>query len=316
MSEMISTMKRRKKYGFLTDVAKNPFSYLLALPAVVYTFIFGYMTLPFLIMAFQQFSYERGLLQNQWIGFKNFEFFFRATDAFVVTRNTLVLNFLFIAAATLAGMFFSIAMSEVKNKAFLKITQSTFLFPHFVSWIVVSYVVYAFLSSDYGVINKLLKFAGLEPVNWYYSPEKWPAILVLMRVWKDTGIKTVIFLATISGINHELYEAAVIDGANSLQRIKAITIPLLMPTVIILTLLAIGKIFYGDFAMIYSIIHDNGILYPTADVIDTYVYRLLRLTGNPAQAMAVGLYQAVMGFILVYGSNRIARRYSSDSALF
>jgi putative aldouronate transport system permease protein len=307
---------KKKRYTFFTDVSKNPASYLLVLPALVYTLIFGYATLPYTVIAFQKFSFDSGLLSNKWIGFKNFEFFFRSTSAATVTWNTLKLNFLFIVLGTVVAVFYSLLMNEVRGKWFLKITQSSFLFPNFLSWVIVGYIVYNIFSTDYGVLNQFLKFIGQEPRGWYSNPDVWPGILVLMRIWKDTGIKTVIFLAAISSIDEQLYEAATIDGANRLQKIKAITIPLILPTVIILTLLAIGKIFYGDFAMMYSIIRDNGVLLPSTDVIDTFVFRALRLYGDPSQAMAVGLYQAFMGFILVYGSNRLTKKYFSEGALF
>lgn len=315
---MIRTQKSmsKKRYTVFTDIIRNPVSYLLALPALAYTIIFGYITLPYLIVAFQKFSFNSGLLSNKWIGFKNFEFFFKSTSAASVTWNTLKLNFLFIVLGTVVAILFSLMMNEVKNKWFLKSTQSSFLFPSFLSWVIVGYVVYNIFSTDYGVLNQFLKWIGREPVGWYSNPDVWPGILVLMRIWKDTGMKTVIFLASISSIDEELYEAATIDGANRLQQTKAITIPLLMPTVVILTLLAIGKIFYGDFAMMYSIIRDNGVLLSTTDVIDTYVFRALRLYGDPSQAMAVGLYQALMGFIFVYGSNRFTKKHFPEGALF
>ena len=308
--------RKRKKYTLATDISRNPVSYLLALPALAYTFIFGYLTLPYIIVAFQQFGYNGGILNNKFIWFKNFEFFFRSSNAINVTWNTIRLNFLFIVLGTITAMFFSILMNEVKNKMFLKISQSSFLFPHFLSWVVVSYIVYNIFSTNYGVLNQALKGIGLDPVNWYAKPEAWTEILAGMRLWKDTGMKTVIFLAAITGIDHQLYEAARIDGASRWQQTRSITIPLMMPTVMILVLLAIGKIFYGDFAMLYSIIRDNGILLPKTDVIDTFVFRALRMSGDPAQAMAVGLYQALMGFLLVYGSNKLIRRYYPDGALY
>lgn len=310
-------MIKRGPLGFVRDIGRNPFSYLLVLPAMLYTLVFGYMTLPYLIMAFQKFSYETSLFfNNQFIGWKNFEFFFRSNSAWTVTWNTLRLNFLYIVLGHAVAIAFAIMMNEVKSKWFMKTTQSTFLFPHFLSWVIVSYIVYNIFSTQYGVLNQLLEWFGMERVNWYAKPEVWTEILVGMNIWKETGIATVIYLAAIAGIDHELYEAARIDGASRWQQTKSITIPLLLPTATILVLLAIGKIFYGNFAMLYSIIHDNGLLLPKTDVIDTYVFRALRLSGDPSQAMAVGLYQAFMGFVLVYGINRLIRKYFPEGALF
>ena len=308
--------KKSSKPSLRNDISKNAFSYLLALPAVSYTFIFGYLTIPYILIAFQKFNYKTNLFNGEWIGLKNFEFFFKSPRAGMVTWNTIKLNFLFIIFGVFFAVLFAILLNEIRKGVFLKVTQSAFLFPHYLSWIVVSYIIYSLFSTNYGVINQMLEKASIQPVNWYSNPKPWTWILVIMRIWKGTGIQVVIYLAAITGIDSQLYEAAIIDGANRWQQIKAITIPLLMPTVAILTLLALGKMFYGDFGMIYSIIRDNGVLYPTTDVIDTYVFRALRKTGDPAQAMAVGLYQAVMGFLLVFGSNWLTRKWFSEGALF
>ncbi|WP_135556246.1 ABC transporter permease [Paenibacillus cymbidii] len=310
-------MVKRGPAGFLRDIGKNPFSYLLVLPAALYTLVFGYFTLPYLVMAFQKFSYDSSLFANHdFIGFKNFAFFFKSNNVWTVTWNTLRLNFLYIVLGHGIAIAFAVMMNEVKSKWFMKTTQSTFLFPHFLSWVVVSYIVYNVFSTQYGVLNQLLQSLGLERQNWYAKPEVWTEILVGMNIWKETGIATVIYLAAIVGIDSELYEAARIDGASRWQMARRITVPLLMPTAIILVLLAVGKIFYGNFAMLYSIIRDNGLLLPTTDVIDTYVFRALRTSGDPAQAMAVGLYQAFMGFIIVFGINRLIRKYFPEGALF
>jgi putative aldouronate transport system permease protein len=190
------------------------------------------------------------------------------------------------------------------------------LFPNFLSWIIVSYIVFAFLSSEYGWLYSIIRYFGGKPVSMYSSASFWPGILVVIRLWKTMGINSVIYMATITGIDEGLYEAARIDGSSKLQEIRYITLPLLIPTICILTLLAVGKIFYGDFQMIYSLVGDNGILMATTDVIDTFVFRALRQTGDPAGAMAVGVYQAIVGFILVYGSNRLVKRFFPDGAIF
>jgi putative aldouronate transport system permease protein len=309
-------LKTEKKGSFFKDIKRNPLSYLLIFPAVLYTFIFGYLTIPYLIIAFQKFNYRTGIFNSAWVGFKNFEFFFKSASAFTVTWNTIRLNCLFILFLTVFSVAFAILLNEIKNKWFVKFTQSTFLFPYFISWVIASYIIYTLFSLNYGVINKILSFFSIKPVSWYMSPKPWTWILVGMRIWHGTGMSVVIYLAAITGISNELYEAAIIDGANRWQKIKSITIPLMMPTVAILTLLSIGRIMYGDFGMFWAIIGDNGILYPTTDVIDTYVFRALRLLGDPAQAMAVGLFQAAVGFILVYTTNHIVKKTFSEGALF
>ncbi len=304
------------KKSFLYDIIKNPFSYLLLLPAALYTFVFGYVTMPYIVIAFQRFNYRTGIFGSEWVGLKNFEFFFVSTRALMVTWNTLRLNFLFIVCTTTAAVIFSLLLNEVRHKKYLKVTQSSFLFPNFLSWIIVSYMVYGFFSTEYGLMNNILKAWGRDPVNWYTQPKYWTWILVVIRIWKDTGITSVIYLAAITAIDSELYEAATIDGASRWQQTKGITLPLLMPTVAILTLLAVGRIFYGDFGMIYALIGDNGLLYPTTDVIDTYVFRALRVTGDPAGAMAVGLYQSFIGFLLVFGANWLTRKLFPEGAIF
>lgn len=306
----------RKRKGLIFDIQKNGTSYLLVLPAMIYTFIFGYMTYPYMLIAFQRFDYTKGIFHSEWVGFKNFEFFFRSNKAFTVTFNTIFLNILFITFGTLMAIIIALVLNELRKKLFVKISQSVMLFPNFISWIIISYVVYAFFSMDMGIVNQLLNILGIPSINWFTEPNVWPWILTLMHVWKGAGMSAVIYLATITGIDETLYEAAQIDGANRWQMCKKITIPLMMPTVVILTLLSIGKIMYGDFGMIYALIGDNGTLYQTTDIIDTYVFRSLRQIGDPSEAMAVGLFQSVVGFILVFGTNTITRKYFKDGALY
>jgi putative aldouronate transport system permease protein len=267
-------------------------------------------------MAFQNYHFTTGLFHSPFVGIKNFEFFFRSNRASLVTFNTIYLNFLFIVTGTIAAVILALMLNEIRQKKFLKTTQSMMIFPNFLSWIIVSYIVFAFLSTEYGWLYSIIRFFGGKPVSMYSSASFWPGILVVIRLWKSVGINSVIYMAAITGIDEGLYEAARIDGAGKLQEIRYITLPLLVPTVCILTLLAIGKIFYGDFQMIYSLVKDNGILMATTDVIDTFVFRALRQTGDPAGAMAVGIYQALVGFILVYGSNRIVKKMFPGGAIF
>lgn len=298
------------------ELRRNYVAYSLALPAVLYTFIFGYLTLPYILISFQKFNYKLGIWKSPFVGLDNFEFFFLSDRAWQVTFNTIRLNFLFIVVGTAAALLLAILFTELRGRRFSRIMQSTILFPHFLSWVIISYVLYGFFASNYGLLNQTLDWLGLPQKNWYSEPNYWVPILVAVNVWKEVGISLVIYLAAIAGIDSSLYEAATMDGANRRQQIRYITLPLLMPTVIILSLLALGKIMYGSFDMIYAIIKDNGLLYPTVDVIDTYVFRALRTIGNPAQAMAVGLYQSVVGFILVFGVNMIVRKVSPDNSLF
>ncbi len=308
-------MKRRKT-GFFAEISRNNISYLLVLPAVLYTFVFGYCTLPYLIMAFQKFSYSTNLFTARWIGLHNFQFFLQSQRAAMVTINTLRLNALYIVFNTGLAVLLALFLNEMRSRRFSKVLQSFYIFPYFLSWVIVSYIVYAIFSTDKGLLNEALKGLGAPTHSWYNDARPWTLIITALRVWKDVGMTSVIYLAALSGLDREIFEAAMVDGASRSQQIFRLTIPLILPIVAMLTLLSIGRIFYGDFAMIYSIVRDNGLLFPTTDVIDTYVYRALRLTGDPAQAMAANLYQSVMGFLMVFGSNWLVRRFFPEGALF
>jgi putative aldouronate transport system permease protein len=305
-----------RKVSVLRDVRNNYGSYLLALPAIIYVFIFNYCTLPYIVTAFQKFNYRTGIFNSKFIGLKNFEAFLQSSRSLQVIWNTIKLNFLFTLFGTVIAVFFAIILNEIKGKLFRKINQSVFIFPNFLSWVIVSYIVLGLFSKEQGLVNQLLISFGGEPVDWYNNPGPWTWIMVGLRIWKGTGISSVIFLAAITAIDVTLYEAAYIDGAGRFSRTLRITLPLIMPTVMTLTLLNIGKIFYGDFGMIYAIIRDNGVLYPSVDVIDTYIFRLFRRTGDPSQAMAVGLIQSILGFVVVLTTNAITKKFYSEGALF
>jgi len=298
------------------ELARNRYSYLLVLPAVVYVFLFSYATYPYLLIAFQRFNYQKGPFRSDWIGLENFRFFFQSNDAARVVSNTLLLNLLFMVFVTLFAVALALLFNEIRSRLFIRFAQTTMIFPSFLSWIIVSYMMYSLFTTDYGIINQALRWLGAEPVNWYSTAGAWPAILVGMKVWKDAGMSSIIYLAAIAGIDGALYESADIDGATRWQKMTRITLPLLAPTIAILTLLNLGKIFYGDFGMIYAIIGDNGVLYPTTDVIDTYVYRALRQIGDPSNAAAVGLFQSVVGLLLVFAANWTTRRTFKEGALY
>ena len=302
--------------SFGREIWKNRALYLLTVPGILCFFLFNYLPMFGIIVAFRNFNYRDGFFHSPWVGLKNFEFFFKSTDAFNVTRNTVVLNVLFIGTSLILQIGFAVLLNEVRSKWFKKVSQSFMFFPYFISWIVVSVFSYNFFHSEYGSLNRMLRSIGMQPVSWLVQPQYWTWILTLLYDWKWTGFGLIIYLAAIVGINEELFEAAEIDGAKRTTQIARITLPLIMPTAVVLTLLAVGRIMNSDFGMIYGIIGDNPALYPTTNVIDTYVYRALRQMGDIGMSSAVGLYQAVVGFVLVMGSNLIARRFSEDGALF
>ena len=301
----------KKRVNPFKELWTNKFLYLLALPAVVYTFIFSYLTLPYIVIAFEKFNYNTGVF-SPFVGLKNFEYFFKSSWAWTVTRNTLVINILFLIVGTVCSVVLAIVLNEVKAKKFLKVSQSMMLFPYFISWVIVSYMLQGILGTETGLLNNLM---GTR-INYYSTPGYWYPILLILNIWKNTGYNTIVYLAAITGIDEGLYEAAYIDGATRFKRIIYITIPLLAPTICIMTLMSVGRIFYGDFGMLYAIIRDNSSLMPIAEVIDTYVYRTFKNTGDPSLSMAIGLYQSIVGFILVFTANWIVRRKFPDGALF
>lgn len=308
-------MQQTRKKPFLKQLHREGANYVLLAPALIYTLIFGYFTYPYMAIAFEKFDYRKGIF-SEFVGLKNFEAFFKSTWAWLVTRNTVGLNLIFILTGTVASVALALMLNEISRKRFLKAVQSTMLFPFFISWAVVAMILYALLSTETGLINAVRSGVGLDRLRFYSTAEYWPVILVLMRIWKGVGYSSIIYLATITGMDAQIYEAAAIDGANRWQMAWKLTIPLLMPTVSILILMDVGRAFFGDFTMIYSIIGDNGMLLKTTDVIDTYMYRALRKTGDTSIAMAVGFYQSVVGFILVFTVNKIVKKYYPEGALF
>jgi len=294
---------------------KNRALLLLTIPGVLYLFVMAYLPMGGIIVAFKDYNYIDGILGSKWSGLKNFEFLFLSQDAWRITRNTLMMNGMFIVFTTLFAILVALAMNEIRLRVLNRFVQSTLFLPYLLSWVIVSYLVYAMLTTK-GFLNSVLLSIGLDPINWYMEPKYWPYILTIATIWKLTGYNSIIYLASIIGINPEYYEAAKLDGANKFQQIRFITLPFLIPVVTILTLLSIGKIFYADFGLFYSVTRDLGHLYPVTDVIDTYVFRMLRTVGDVGMASAAGFYQAIVGFVLVIVFNYIVRKIDKDSALF
>nr|WP_265525126.1 ABC transporter permease subunit [Paenibacillus sp. JDR-2] len=269
-----------------------------------------------IVVAFQNFNAIKGITGSEFVGLKNFEFFVQSKEVLHVIFNTLFLNALFILFGALASVSIAVMFSELGGKWFKRIVQTIVTLPNFLSWTVIAMFVTALLSSDTGMLNKWLAHFHIGPIAFFNEPAAWPFILVLIKIWQGAGFGAIVYLATITGINPEIYESASIDGASRWKKIWYITLPLLKPTIILMMLLAIGGIFYGDFGMIYALVGRNVLLYPTTDVIDTYVYRALMDLGDMGMSAAVGVFQSVIGFILVVTVNQLARKFSPDSALF
>ncbi|TQR43931.1 ABC transporter permease [Paenibacillus popilliae] len=311
-------MRRTKRggHGFVYEIRKNRYLYLLALPGLLFLLLFAYMPMLGHLLAFQRYRLADGLFGSEWIGLQNFEFFFQGNDWLRVTWNTVFLNGLFLVFGLGTAVVLAILLNEVTGKWFKKTAQSFVFLPYFISWLVVSMMVQTMFSSTEGMMNQALTALGFEGVDWYLSPGVWPYILTFVYVWKVAGYNSIIFLASITSISSEYYECAKMEGASRFQQIMYITLPLLRPIIIIMTLLGIGRIFYGDFGMIYAIIGDVGVLFPTTDVIDTYAYRALRQMGNFSMSSAIILYQSLMGLIAVVFFNWLTRKVDPDSRLF
>lgn len=287
----------------------------LAIPGLLFLVAFYYMPMLGLIIPFKKMDYSLGILKSPWAGFKNFEFLFKSQDAFRITRNTLFLNFMFIFVTLFLAVLLSLLLYELGKRS-VKVYQTALFVPYFVSWVVASYVLYALLNPQMGVIPRLLADMGIEVTNFYNEPAKWPAILLMSYIWKNIGYMTLLFYSTLISIDSTYFEAATIDGANKLQTTLKISIPYMLPVIVLITLMQIGKIFYADFGMFYFLTRDSGVLYPTTDVIDTYVYRALRVTGDIGMASAAGLYQSVVGFALVLASNYAVKKINDDYSMF
>ncbi|WP_236292159.1 ABC transporter permease [Paenibacillus allorhizoplanae] len=318
MSKIQSHTKGKVSIMIL-ELRKNKWLYAMALPVIVYVFIFSYLPMSAHVLAFKQFIPVKGIWGSRWVGLDNLMFFFTGPDWLAVTLNTVLLNLLFITAGTVSSLLIALLMNEIRHVFFKKVTQSLVILPHFISIIVVNLMVLNFFNGQDGMINQLLKDVGFQPVDWFQTPSVWPMLLTIIFVWKGAGWGSIIYLATITGFSEEYYESARIDGAKRWQQIWHITLPLLRPTIIVLTLLALGRIFYGDFGLIYGIIGDNSLLYKATDVIDTYTYRSLRDFSNMnsySNAAAIALFQSAMGFITILFFNWIVRRVDNDSKLF
>jgi len=288
----------------------------MLLPAVAYILVFAYIPMGGIILAFKKYTYAGGVFGSKWSGFTNFEFFFKSGKAALVTGNTVLYNLLFIAFNTVLQMAVAILLTEIQADKYRKITQSLMFLPYFISWVVVSVIAFNILSFDYGFINVFLARAGFDKINFYNNGAYWPVILTLFCAWKSVGYGSVMYLAAIMGIDTEVYEAAAIDGAGPFRRIFRITIPLMMPTVMILFLLSIGGIFRGNFDMFYNLIGNNGALHGWTDVIDTFTFRALITNNDFGMSSAVGLYQSILCFFTILLANRLVRLYNEDYTLF
>lgn len=309
-------MKALVKNEFFHELVKNKVLYIMFLPVALHFILFAYIPMGGIIVAFKEFNYTDGILFSPWNGFENFRYFFVSGKAWLVTRNTIMYNAGFLTVYTMFSITAAIMISELAGKFFKKLTQSFMFLPYFISWVVVAAFMYNFFNYDYGLINNLLRNLGQQPIDMYSTPGYWYIILPVMYLWKWIGFGSVLYLAAISGIDQECYEAATIDGAGTFQKISKITLPLLRPTMIILLLMGIGRILRGEFDMFFNLIGNNGLLMDSTDIIDTLVFRSLMGTQDFGMSSAAGFYQSVLCFIIIMIVNSIVRRVDSESALF
>ena len=289
----------------------------IAFPGIAYLIINNYIPMFGIFLAFKDYSYVKGVFGSDWCGFENFRFLFKTKDAWIMTRNTILYNLAFIVIGTIAAIFVAILMYELGRRFRTKLFQAAMLLPNLLSWVVIGFIVYAFLNADSGFINNtVLKGLGITQVSWYSNTKPWPFILIVVYLWKYVGVNSIIYMASISGIDKGIFEAAQMDGASKMRQIFSITIPIIKPAIIILTLMSIGRIFFSDFGLFYQVPQNSGALFNVTQTIDTYVYRGLMELNDVGMAAAAALFQSVVGFVLVLGANAVVRKINSENALF
>lgn len=296
--------------------------YVMMAPGLLVMLINNYIPMLGTTIAFKNIklatrSFMTDFLNSPWVGWDNFQYLFTTSDAWLITRNTVSYNAVFIVLNLIVGVAFALMFHNMRSRLAAKFHQTLMFLPYFLSMVIVAYLVYGFLNPDIGIMNRIiLPMFGAEPRMWYQDTTWWPLILPLVNTWKSIGYYAIFYLAAIIGIDQEYYEAAHIDGASKWRQVWTITVPLIRPIIIILTLLQIGRIFYADFGLFFQVTQNSGALYDKTLIIDTYVYQSFLVTGNIGMSAAAGIYQAIVGFLLVFASNLVVRRISKDDALF
>lgn len=304
------------KGGFFHEIKKNKILFIMLIPMAVYFILNNYLPMTGIYLAFTKFNFVDGIFGSPFVGLDNFKFLFESGKLAKLTLNTLGYNVMFIVVDHVLQIAFAIMLSRLAGKIFKKISQSIMFLPHFVSFVILNVIVYNIFNYEVGFFNNILRVLGSEPFDAYNSPGAWPFILLALHVWKGIGYGTVVYLAAITGISTEIYEAAEIDGANVFQQIRYITLPLLVPTFIILLLMSLGQIMRGQFDLFYQTVGNVGTLYDATDILDTFVYRSLRIEFDVGMGSAAGLYQSLFGFIVIMLSNAAIRKAQPDYALF
>ena len=290
--------------------------YLMMLPGFIYLVCNNYLPMYGITIAFKQLDVVKGLVESPWVGLKNFQFLMMSDTAGIILRNTVLYNLLFIVLGSFFSIAVAIIINEVRCKIASRLYQSLLLLPHLMSWVVVNYMAYAFLSFDTGFLNGVIKSLGFVPVSWYANPSLWPYILTFITLWKTTGFSMILYLSSIVGISKDYYEAATIDGASRWQQIRRITMPLLKPTIITLLILSLGRIVASDFGLFYQIPRNSPALYNVTQTIDVFVYNALMRRSDYGMSSAAGVFQSIVGFVMIMLSNSLVRKAHRDSSLF
>lgn len=317
MTNQVAVAARRPSRAQIGRVLwQNKTLILMCLPAIAFFFVFCYMPMPGMYIAFVKYNYRQGIFGSPFVGLKNFTFLFTSGQLSLLLRNTVLYNLAFIIIGNVLQVFFAILLNEVRCRVFKKTTQSLMFLPYFISDVLVSLLVYNLLNYDFGFISNLVRSMGGEMPKIYQNASAWPLVIILVNIWKGTGYGTVVYFAAITSMDTSMLEAAQIDGANGFQKIRYIILPTLKPTVIVLFLFAIGGILKGNFGLFYNLVGNNSVLFSTTDIIETYVYRSMMNSFNFAQSSAVGLFQSVVGFFIVLGANAFVKHLDPDYALF
>lgn len=313
-SEFDDVLKNQEKLQRRERLKADLPLYLMMLPGIIYLICNNYLPMFGILLAFKRINYSVGILKSPWVKFQNFEYLFKTKDAFIMIRNTLAYNAVWIIMDLVIAVFIALCMNEIAQRKIAKVIQPIICFPSMVSAVILSFLVYAFLSQSYGYLNTTV-FKD-NPIAWYTTASYWPFILTIVHIWQGAGQSSVIYMASIGGIDKSLYESARIDGATKFEQIKYITLPLLKPMITMMMLLSIGRIFNSDFGLFYQVPLGNGMLYETTQTIDTFVYRALMISNNVGQSSAASVFQAVIGFALVMISNMLVRKINPENSLF
>ncbi len=304
------------KKPFRNILKDNRTLLLMCLPAVIFFIVFCYCPLPGVYIAFTNYNFRDGIFGSPFVGFKNFEFLIKSGELWHLTKNTILYNLAFIIIGNIFQITLAVMLNEIRNKWFKKISQTIMFLPYFISVVLIGAIAFNILNYDTGALNTVIKEAGGNPIKIYSNAGIWPFIIIICQMWQSAGYGSVVYFASICGIDASMVEAAEVDGANSWQRIRYIILPSLKPTFVILLLFALGGIMRGNFGLFWNLVGNNSQLFSTTDIIETSVYRMMMSQNNFATSSAVGLYQSIFGFVLVMISNWVVKRIDPDYALF